>query len=194
MASPKSACIDCGVPRAALAKRCRPCSNRQRRNDALAKDSIKDRFFASFITEPNSGCWLWTASFRGTYPELNYYGRAVPAHQFSWELHNGPIPEGDGYHGTCVLHRCDTPPCVNPHHLFLGTQQANMVDCAKKGRHNKHAGEAHHKARLTADQVRKILASKGSSREVGNQYGVSKSTIKHIRSGRHWKCLQGSPT
>lgn len=80
--------------------------------------------------EPNTGCWLWS---RGTdqdgYGALKREGYSTRAHRASWEIHCGPIL--DGSH---VLHRCDTPRCVNPGHLFLGTHTDNMRDMAAKGR------------------------------------------------------------
>jgi hypothetical protein len=78
-------------------------------------------------------CWLWTGT-----PDVNGYGKlwwfdhtnkGKFAHRISWELHNGPIPDG-----LFVLHSCDNPPCVNPKHLFLGTQLDNMRDMVAKGR------------------------------------------------------------
>lgn len=92
-------------------------------------------------------CWVWTA---GTFKYRNGYGqfrvrRGDPpayAHRFAWELVNGPIPQG-----LHVLHRCDNPPCVNPAHLFLGTQIDNYRDMVSKGRSrsisDKNRGKSH---------------------------------------------------
>ena len=82
-----------------------------------------------------SGCWVWQGSAgKDGYGRMVYRldGQRVirGAHRVSWEVANGPIPEG-----MHVLHRCDNPPCVNPAHLFLGTQADNMRDMTRKGRH-----------------------------------------------------------
>lgn len=96
-----------------------------------------EKFMDHVEPEPNSGCWLWAASTYGEYGqfaiELHY---AIGAHRASWLLHNGPIPDG-----LFVLHKCDVKICVNPDHLFLGTNQDNLVDYVTKnpgkiGAHN----------------------------------------------------------
>ena len=84
-------------------------------------------------TNPDLGpCWLWTANTNGKYGLLGSTknrDRSDYAHRISWEMHYGPIPDG-----MCVCHHCDTPLCVRPDHLFLGTTQDNLADCGKKGR------------------------------------------------------------
>lgn len=93
---------------------------------------LVDRFWTYVCPEPTTGCHLWTGGSKPPYGYGHFkaFGRTMKAHRFSWELHCGPIPEE-----LCVLHRCDTPACVNPGHLFLGTQTVNMADRDAKGRH-----------------------------------------------------------
>lgn len=93
------------------------------------------RFEQSIERIPIGGCWLWMRS-TGNYG----YGqfaltpqRQVRAHRYSYEARHGPIPAG-----MVVCHRCDNPCCVNPEHLFLGTQRDNIQDCIQKGRFKKH--------------------------------------------------------
>lgn len=78
------------------------------------------------------GCWEWTGSTsKKGYGKLNIGGVTKAAHRFSYEIANGPIPEK-----LFVLHRCDNPPCVRPDHLFTGTNEDNVKDMMKKGRHH----------------------------------------------------------
>jgi len=76
------------------------------------------------------GCLEYTrCQLPSGHGQIHYKGKTVLAHRLSWELANGPIPEG-----LCVLHDCDNPPCINPEHLFLGTRVDNNLDRDSKGR------------------------------------------------------------
>lgn len=107
-------------------------------------------------------------------------GKVVLAHRLSWQQRNGEIPSG-----MCVLHRCDTPLCVNPDHLFLGTKKDNTNDMKAKGR-------ASNGVRiLTADTVREIRAicksGKFTSSEIGGRFGISQQAASDVISGRAWR-------
>lgn len=89
---------------------------------------LEEKFWPK--VEKTKTCWLWIASTRGKgYGAFGADGKNQYAHRASWEIHYGPIPDG-----LWVLHHCDTPACVNPQHLFLGTNADNMQDCVAKGR------------------------------------------------------------
>ncbi len=92
--------------------------------------TLSERFHSKYIPEPNSGCWLWTAAMVGyEYGGLWVNGKTDRAHRVSWKLYYGDIPNG-----LQVCHKCDTPLCVNPEHLFIGTHKENMHDALRKGR------------------------------------------------------------
>lgn len=157
-----------------------------------------DRFMEKWMPEPNSGCWLWTAfaSEAVGYGQIFIPGnRHATAHRVSWELCRGPIPAG-----MFVLHKCDVRLCVNPHHLFLGTQQDNIADCSRKNRwargsrHRAYTkpwtrprGERYCTAKLTDAKVRNILGSDETNAELSRRYGVDDALICRIRKGRAWK-------
>ena len=154
-------------------------------------DPAEVRFWRHVDRPSESGCWLWTAAvvtnyghFTGDERLASGHKKAVKAHRFSWELANGPIPRG-----LFVCHTCDVPLCVNPRHLYVGTQTDNMADRALRGRAPDFSGERSCKAILTRAQVDEIRGrfGTGSGRSVGAEYGVAEQTILDIWTGQTWK-------
>ena len=143
------------------------------------KRTARDRFEEKFVK--GDSCWLWTAALGGKgYGHFWFEGHPRPASQVSHMLYIGPIPDG-----LFVLHRCDNRRCVNPEHLFLGTNKENMDDMVSKGRQAK--GAALGTAKLTEAQARAIREDKRSQRAIGRDYGVSHTVVGQIKSGAIWR-------
>ncbi len=148
------------------------------------KLTLAERVERGFTRGAHDECWLWrNATNADGYGVLAVGGRGTAlAHRVSYEVYVGDIPEG-----LYVLHRCDTPACVNPAHLFLGTHQDNMDDRDKKGRGVQPSGTEHHAAKLNPAIVREIRSSEKSLRELGRLYGVGFRTIHKVKHGITWK-------
>ena len=143
---------------------------------------VSERFHAAYVVAPN-GCWLWSRPIhvRG-YGRIWDGSKVVGAHRLSYELHSGPIPSG-----LFVCHRCDEPTCVNPEHLFLGTNADNAADCKAKGRTRK--GIDHNQAKLTDDAVRSVreaLAAGDRQRDIAKRFGVSQRCVSSIHRRVTW--------
>lgn len=102
--------------------------------------SLEDRFFKYVHPEPNTGCWLWGgAAWKSGYGMLGVSGKLKKATHVYLQLAGRPLPEG-----MLACHSCDFPPCVNPDHLFIGTQQDNLDDASAKGRLRNKSQDATH--------------------------------------------------
>jgi hypothetical protein len=112
--------------------------------------AFEDRFWSR--VDKTDGCWLWTGwTSRFGYGRIKRDNRECLTHRVSWELTNGPIPDG-----MCVLHRCDVPACVRPDHLFLGTKTDNAADRTAKGRTHRH-GATHCKRGHLFDETNTVI-------------------------------------
>ncbi len=152
----------------------------------LRARGLAERFWDKVIVI-HGGCWKWTGD-----KEPFGYGRlqshrgtegVLVAHRVSWEIHNGPIPDG-----LFVLHKCDNPECTNPEHLFLGTNADNMADKTAKGR--QHKGEDHPAAILKENDILRIVAMNRTGIrkvDIARTLGVSQSTVYCVLKGSSWK-------
>ncbi len=146
-------------------------------------DSTEMRFWAKAKHGKPDQCWEWTgARSSKKYGRFLFMGKNRNAHRVCWQLVYGPIP--NGLH---VLHHCDNPPCVNPAHLWLGTNSDNNTDMMTKGRHASLLGEWNPNAKLTAEKARFIRASKLTSSQLGEKFGVTRQAITLVRKGITWR-------
>lgn len=158
----------------------------------VQESELLEKFMSSVYPEPNTGCWLWgglsTADGYGVFkPKIIKDILKTPtAHRVSYLFFKGDFEKS-----LCVLHSCDNPACVNPDHLWLGTQIENIRDRTVKGRSARQGprGERAPMSVLKKHQIPEILSLKGKVRqlEIAKQFGVSQSTIHHVLSGKTWK-------
>lgn len=130
-------------------------------------------------------CWNWTAGkVHNGYGRFWFKGKTYQANRFVWEIYNDPIPKG-----MLVCHKCDNPACVNPEHLFLGTDFDNMQDRNNKRRQA--FGNKNGMAILTENDVREIVlkykSGQYSHRELAKMFKVGNTTIDDILRGTKWK-------
>ena len=141
--------------------------------------SVIDRFAEKFRVTP--GCWVWTAALGNSGYGHFWSGTGpIPAHRMSYMLYKGEIGEG-----LSVLHRCDNRLCVNPDHLFLGTNKENTADMVSKDRQAK--GSRLGAAKLNEAQIASIRADERSQRKIASEYGVSHTTIGQIKNNQLWR-------
>jgi hypothetical protein len=155
--------------------------------------NIEDRFWNKVDIKSNSECWEWKAALygKGGYGVFWYNGKNIGAHRMSMILINGDIPNNK-----IVCHKCDNKKCVNPQHLFLGSQLDNITDMWKKGRGstnrrssgNYSQGEKHYCSKLSDAEVKEMrnLYSEEimTSNMLATKYNVCKSTVKNILKNR----------
>lgn len=137
-----------------------------------------------FWSKPDkkSGCRLWAGRLRRDgYATLRFEGTPRMAHRLAWIDAHGPVPQG--FH---VLHRCDSRHCVNPDHLFLGTDQDRIDNMVRKGRNPVLRGRKNGRAKLSVTVVRKVRNDPRGSRVVAAELGVDPSTVRYVRRGITW--------
>jgi len=149
------------------------------------------RFHEKYATDHPSGCWPWLAGKNDKgYGRFYLNGSVILAHRIAWMFAYGEIPKRKK-----VLHTCDNRACVNPAHLFIGTQADNMHDMNIKQRHGKGykrpnaARENHYGAKLSEKQIVIIrtLQGKLTHKAIANRFGVSRQLIGMILNNKRWQ-------
>ena len=170
---------------------------------AKVRDRTNTERFWSYVNKDFPGtCWEWIGGKRdGGYGRYWFEGKAMPSHRYSYELLNGPVP--DGY---IICHKCDNPACCNPDHLFLGTNARNSADMVAKGRQSKgieHAkailpnrpkGINHANSVLTEEQVieMRVLYETGKwfQRALAKRYNTSQATVQRVVTRKAWSHVE----
>ena len=159
----------------------------------LTTESI-ERFWSKVDKKSEDECWEWLASLTTNgYGDIRIKNKNYRAHRVSWVLHNGQIPEHDSWHGYCVCHTCDNPSCVNPSHLFLGTNKDNVNDRINKKRKGAPGARGENSGchKLTEKEVIEIRAKyipfEYSLYKLAKEYGVGVSTIHNVVTHVTWR-------
>lgn len=151
-----------------------------------AIQTIQEVYYKKCIKQ--DGCWAWNGNHDSDgYSTLYFNKKTLKGHRVSWIIHNGEIPGR-----LFVLHKCDTPPCTNPDHLFLGTPKDNWDDMIKKGR-GCYKGSLASNAKLKEEEVieiKKLLKTKMKRIEIAQKFNVTLSAIKNIRQGKTWSHIK----
>lgn len=148
----------------------------------MKKEPTVERFWR--FVDKSKACWIWTGSKTSAGYGKIWDNRTELAHRFSYKLAFGPIPKG-----LYVCHHCDNPSCVNPEHLFIGTNSDNLRDLVNKGKFHPATGEAHGSARLTSEEVRRIRNETMTARAAAALFGISERHVRGIRQGKTWRTI-----
>lgn len=159
----------------------------------MALEELPPRFWRKVIKAPPNQCWTWTGTKNAQgYGTFRFNGAMERAHRVAA---NAP-------HGSVVRHRCDNPSCVNPAHLQVGDQKANVADCIAKGRRAPSYGESNNFSKLTDELVRELRArfaaipitksgrkAYGAAQKLADEFRITDTTLYHIVTRKTWRHL-----
>lgn len=146
---------------------------------------LEERLDRNTFYSPD-GCWYWTGSVKVTgYGIISVKDRLYAAHRISYAIRKGPV------NNLFICHTCDNPKCINPDHLWMGTDMDNVLDKVQKGRCFSGSGELNGLAKLTEKQVLEIRSLNGKVKpiEIAKKYSMSRTGINHILTRSTWKHL-----
>lgn len=152
-------------------------------NGTLPFDNLRSHGWV--VTE--SDCWEYSGGKDAAgYGAVYAMSETLRAHRVSYEHFNGSIPEG-----LMICHSCDNPPCVNPKHLWPGTNRDNMIDMASKGRGGKARGTQNGTAKITPEDAIEIYNLKGKEEgyKIAERYGITGAAVSSIQNGKNWSWI-----
>lgn len=159
----------------------------KKHNIPTKKTKTSKERFMFYVKVQENGCWNWLGSTNNDgYGSFQINKKRYRSHKASYLLFVGEFDQS-----LYCLHKCDNPSCVNPDHLFLGTQKDNMQDAKRKGRNNKGRGVIF--AKLNGDkirEIRKLLKQSMSQTDIAKIYGVKPNTISQIKTGHTWSHIK----
>jgi hypothetical protein len=174
----------CGCKRGTKKNNLNKCNKKTEKTYSLDYEvKSKQRFF-SFV-EKTDRCWNWKGFINHLgYGKFQYKGKTCASSRVIWAWENGEIPKGK-----LVCHHCDNRKCVNPTHLFVGSQKDNMQDMYNKGRwkYRKFGSKIPGLTPFKIGKIRKYLASGVIMKDIAKRYDVSINTIKNIKYRKSWK-------
>lgn len=149
---------------------------------------VQPRLERKSIPEALTSCLLfWGATLVCGYGRVRYQGNVYQVHRVAWvAANNQEIP--DGFH---VCHRCDTKACINPVHLFLGTDADNIADRQAKRRHVACVGSNNGRSKLIDEAARMIYLDSRSNPMIAKEYGVSVTVVWAIKNKLKWRHIHG---
>lgn len=148
--------------------------------------SLEEKFWEKVDKKGEDECWNWKGALnKDRYGQFNYKGKPKLSHIVSYILVHGNVPKG-----LFILHKCNNPSCVNPKHLYIGTQADNMKQMVKDGRSL--YGEKNPNSKLNWEIVNKIRAEYVNDRNItirklSNKYNMPLGTIQNIIEDKTWK-------
>lgn len=143
-------------------------------------ERVRRRLWAAVVPEPNTGCWIWARHGNSDgYGSMRVGGAEHRVHRLSYRAFVGPFDES-----LFVCHSCDTPACINPDHLWVGSHADNQRDKARK--------ERSPDTKLTTEDVVAIRSTHERSAVLARRYDVDTQTVVDARSGVTWGHLPGA--
>jgi hypothetical protein len=149
---------------------------------------LLNKIMGRTVEDTVTGCMVWQGvKDHSGYGLIRVDQKTRLVHRVVYEETNGPIPKAPGYHGLCVMHACDRRDCINPAHLSLGTQKANIQDAVRKGRMS--SGERNGRAKIPdlyrwTPWVIRAMYPKTRIRTMAKVMGVSLSSVKRLLAGK----------